>query len=132
MAGVLYLFRLFVYHAENLGNRQIHDLLLVMEGRLMKYITRPAMVISWIAGLAIALQMPSIVSGHWFYIKLFFVIALTFTSEKGGGYVRKFRAYAMDEQKQKLLPSSKRFRFYNEIPTVLMLIIVALVVFKPF
>jgi putative membrane protein len=132
MAGILYLYRLFVYHAENLGKAEIHNLLTVMESRLMKYITRPAMIVTWIAGFAMVFLNPSIAAGHWFSTKFILVFILTFSSEKGGGYVRKFAKHGMEQNASELLPSSKKFRIYNEVPTILMLIIVALVVFKPF
>lgn len=132
MAGVLYLYRLFVYHSENLGKKDIHELLCTMEHRLMKYITRPAMIVTWIAGLAMIYVTPSIASGKWFPIKFFLVLALTFSSEKGGAFVRKFKKYGLESNASELLPTSKKFRILNEVPTILMIIIVALVVFKPF
>ena len=132
MAGVLYLYRLFVYHSENLGRKETHDLLSVMEMRLMKYITRPAMIVTWIAGLAMVFTLPSIAAGGWFGLKFVLVLALTFSSEKGGAYVKKFAKYAMEPNAAELLPSSKKFRVLNEVPTILMIVIVALVIFKPF
>ena len=132
MAGVLYLYRLFVYHAENLGKKEIHDLLTVMERRLMTYITRPAMAVTWAAGLTMVFQNTAIAKGGWFATKFILVLFLTFASEKGGAYVRKFAEHAMKPDAAELLPTSKKFRVLNEVPTILMIVIVALVVFKPF
>lgn len=132
MAGVLYLYRLFVYHAENLGKQESHDLLTIMENRLMRYITRPAMIVTWIAGLAMVFHTPAVAAGGWFGVKFLLVLGLTFSSEKGGAYVKKFAAHGMDEDAANILPTSKKFRMLNEVPTVLMIIIVGLVIFKPF
>ena len=132
MAGVLYLYRLFVYHTENLGKQEIHELLTVMETRLMKYITRPAMIVTWVAGLAMVFLIPQVAAGGWFGLKFILVLALTFSSEKGGAYVKKLAKYGMSEDAAQHIPSSKKFRVLNEVPTVLMIIIVALVIFKPF
>lgn len=98
----------------------------------MKYITRPAMIVTWIAGLAMVFVLPSIAKGGWFGVKFILVFALTFASEKAGGYCRKFAKHGLEPEGSKALPSSKTFRYLNEVPTVLMLIIVALVIFKPF
>ena len=132
MAGVLYLYRLFVYHTENLGKQEIHELLTVMETRLMKYITRPAMIVTWVAGLAMVFLIPQAAAGGWFGLKFILVLALTFSSEKGGAYVKKLAKYGMSEDASQHIPSSKKFRILNEVPTVLMIVIVALVIFKPF
>ena len=132
MAGILYLYRLFVYHAENIGKKDIHDLLKVMEKRLMKFITRPAMIITWMAGLGMVYLVPSIAQGGWFVTKFLLVIGLTFVSEKAGTYIKKFAVYGLEVGGAEKIPTAKMFRILNEVPTVLMLLIVGLVVFKPF
>ncbi|MEZ4742610.1 MAG: CopD family protein [Bdellovibrionota bacterium] len=127
MCGILYLFRLFVYHSEKgRNNNDIHELLALMEFRLFRYITVPAMAVAWIAGISIIISMPSLASGGWLHGKILFVIALTFITFKAG----KMRKSFADINAQ--VPSSKKLRIMNEVPTILMLIIVALVVFKPF
>jgi putative membrane protein len=127
MAGILYLFRLFIYHAEKgRDDLKIHDLLSLMELRLYKYITVPAMLVAWVAGLGIVATTPSLGAAGWFHAKLLFVIILTITTTKAGKMRRRFAV--MEDP----VPTSKSLRWLNELPTVLMLIIVALVVFKPF
>ncbi len=124
MAGLLYLPRLFVYHAmSTLGSEQ-SETFKTMENKLYRYIMNPAMMITWIAGLALAHQM-----GHlhsiWFVLKFFCVVLLTVAHI----YMKKcMKAFAMDENQK----STKFFRILNEVPTVLMILIVILVILKPF
>ncbi len=127
MAGILYLIRLFVNHVERgRKSKEIHQLLTGMEHRLYKYITIPAMWVSWLAGLGIVYTMPIFASQTWFYLKFIFVVLLTAFTLVSGRLVQRFSA--IDNE----VPGGKKLRFLNEVPTILMMIIVALVIFKPF
>ncbi|MBM4252565.1 MAG: TIGR00701 family protein [Deltaproteobacteria bacterium] len=126
MAGILYLYRLLIYLAERGSNGEIKDLLVLMARRLFKYITVPAAVVSYVAGLGMVAVMPEIAKGHWFGAKFILVLALTHFTVKAGLLVGRFEKGAAN------LPTSKKLRWLNEAPTVLMLVIVYLVLFKPF
>ena len=126
MAGILYLYRLLIYLAERGANSEIKDLLVLMARRLFKYITIPAAVVSYVAGLGMVAVMPEIAKGHWFGAKFILVLALTHFTVKAGLLIGRF------ENGVENLPTSKRLRVLNEAPTVLMLLIVWLVLFKPF
>ena len=126
MAGILYLYRLLIYLAERGANADIKGLLVLMARRLFKYITVPAAAVSYIAGLGMVAVMPAIAKGHWFGLKFILVLGLTHYTVKAGLLIGRFEKGADN------LPSSKRLRVLNEVPTVLMLVIVWLVLFKPF
>jgi putative membrane protein len=124
MAGMLYLPRLFVYHCDaEIGSKQ-SGTFKVMERRLLKAIINPAMVVTWLAGLYLA------VVGHWFaagwlHGKLLLVLLL---SGVHGFFARCVKDFAADRNAR----SQKFYRYINEVPTVLMIGIVVLVVVKPF
>jgi putative membrane protein len=124
MAGMLYLPRLFVYHCEaDVGSMQ-SETFKVMERRLLKAIINPAMILAWLLGLWLAWQ------GGWFkapWLHAKLVLALAMSGVHGilSKYVREFAA---DKRRK----SQKYFRILNEVPTVLMILIVILVVVKPF
>ena len=127
MAGILYLYRLLVYATEKgTANQEIHQLLSLMARRLYRYITMPAMVVSWALGLTMVFINPALASGGWFHVKLLSVILLTGSSHYAGRLVKNY------ETKSKELPPSRRIRFLNEVPTLLMIIIVMMVILKPF
>jgi len=124
MAGMLYLPRLFVYHcAADVGSMQ-SETFKVMERRLLRAIINPAMIVTWVLGLWLAW------SGGWFaapwlHAKLVLVLGMMGVHGILSKYVREFAA---DKR-----PKSQRFfRIINEVPTVLMILIVILVVVKPF
>ena len=125
MAGLLYLPRIFVYHSENSSEKKITEIFKTMEFKLYNYIMMPAMVLSWIFGL---LLISSIgfdqLSNKWLILKIVFVIILTFYHFFLGICLNNFKN---DENKY----SSKFFRVFNEIPTILLILIVFIVVFKP-
>jgi protoporphyrinogen IX oxidase len=124
MAGMLYLPRLFVYHCEaEPGSRQ-SETFKVMERRLLKAIINPAMIATWILGLWLAWDGGWFKAG-WFHGKLALVIAM---SAMHGFFVRWVKDFATDRNRH----SQKFYRWVNEIPTVLMILIVILVVVKPF
>jgi putative membrane protein len=126
MAVLFYLPRLFVYHAENKDNKEFVKIVKIMEKRLFYAIGIPAFVITLISGLSMIFMNPELFKfGRWFHAKLTLVailIAYFFHNE----YVRrKFERDACDR-------SGKFFRMYNEIPTVLLILIVILVIVRPF
>ncbi len=124
MAGMLYLPRLFVYHCEaEPGSRQ-SETFKVMERRLLRAIINPAMVVTWAVGLWLMSAGGFSVSG-WMHAKLLFVVGLT---AMHGMFSRWVRDFASDRNRH----SQKFFRIINEVPTVLMILIVLLVVVKPF
>lgn len=126
MAGLLYLPRLFVYHtAAEKGSAQ-SETFKVMERRLLRGIMNPAMIAAWILGLAL-LAIPGAVdwSDGWIYVKLACVLALSGLHGALSGWRRAFEA---DNNSR----SGRFFRTVNEIPTVLMIVIVVMVVMRPF
>lgn len=127
MAGLLYLFRLFVYHAQyGVTNKDKAELLELMEGKLYRIITIPAMLVSWIMGLSMLHYNTALISQGWFHTKLLCLILLTGVTHYGGALIKKFK------KDIKLAPEHKKLRFINEIPTLLMIIIVFLVIVRPF
>ena len=127
MAGILYLYRLFINHRERgVKSRDNHELLTGMEYRLWRYITFPAMIVSVVAGLAMAGLNTSIASSFWFAAKFAFVLLLIGTTM----YANKLRK--IGAQNPELLPTGTTLRVLNEVPTLLMMLIVAMVIFRPF
>ena len=125
IAGLLYLPRIFVYHAENNAEKNTSEIFKIMERRLMFYIMTPAMILSWFFGIfLILINEISLNSNLWIQAKLFLVVLLTIYHLFLGYYLRKF---ALDENKK----SAKFFRIINEIPTVLLILIIFVIVYKP-
>jgi len=128
MAGLLYLPRIFVYHSEAVQNNKSEDLMetfKVMERRLLVYIMNPAMIVSWIFGVLLihTIGMDSFGS-IWLQLKLAFVIILTIYHFFLFQCLKKF-----DENNNSY--SSRFYRIINEIPTILLIAIILVVVFKP-
>jgi putative membrane protein len=124
MAGLLYLPRLFVYHvAADPGSVQ-SETFKVMERRLLRAIMNPAMIVSWVLGLWLAWQAGWF-KAPWLHAKLLLVVLL---SGVHGILSRHVKDFAADRRRK----SAKFYRVLNEIPTVLMILIVILVVVKPF
>ena len=125
MAGLLYLPRIFVYHVENDNEKNISQTFKIMERRLMFFIMTPAMILSWLFGISLILiNGTSINSSLWVQAKLFLVVLLTIYHCFLGHYLRKF---ALDENEK----SAKFFRIINEIPTVLLILIIFIIIYKP-
>ena len=125
MAGLLYLPRIFVYHVENKDKKEATDIFEVMEKRLFFYIMRPAMILTWIFGLIlIYLNGIEIFSQLWMQIKIVLVILLSGYND----YLGKCLVSLKNNSNTK---SAKFFRIINEIPTVMLIFIVFLVIFKP-
>ena len=125
MAGLLYLPRIFVYHVENNKKKQATDIFEVMEKRLYFYIMRPAMIFTWLFGIIlIYLNGIELFSQFWVQIKLILVIFLTLFHEYLGKCI-----YSLKNNTN--IKSAKFFRIINEIPTILLIFIVFIVIFKP-
>jgi protoporphyrinogen IX oxidase len=124
MAGTLYLPRLFVYHcAADPGSMQ-SETFKVMERRLLKAIINPAMIVTWVLGLWLAYRGDWF-AAHWLHLKLVLLLGMMGVHGILSKYVREF---ATDKRRK----STKFFRILNEVPTVLMILIVLLAVIKPF
>ena len=123
MAGMLYLPRIFVYHSEKKLDINTYNKFLIMERKLIKIIMNPAMIITWVLGLLLILLNNSLMDA-WLLFKILFVILMSGTH---GFYVHCFKKFYINKNKY----NSRFFRFINEIPTILLIIIVFLVVFQP-
>ena len=125
MAGLLYLPRIFVYHAENSDHRNISDVFKIMEKKLYFYIMTPAMFLSWIFGLLLIHSIGFQQLGQtWMVLKIIFVISLTLYHFYLGKILNQFK---FDQNTH----SHKFYRLINEIPTILLILIVFVVIFKP-
>ena len=125
MAGLLYLPRIFVYHVENKQKKEAADIFEVMERKLFYYIMRPAMILTWIFGLVlIYLNGVEIFSQLWMQIKTVLVILLSAYND----YLGKCLISLKNNSNTR---SSKFFRVINEVPTIMLILIVFLVIFKP-
>ena len=124
MAGLLYLPRIFVYHSESTHFSQ-KETFKVMERKLYNFIMMPAMILSWIFGVLLIHSLGfSIFSELWMQIKGVAIIVLTYYHFYLGKHLRLFALETNDKP-------SKFFRIINEIPTILLIVIVFVVVFKP-
>ena len=124
MAGLLYLPRIFVYHSEN-SNEIVTSVFKTMERKLFYYIMTPAMVLSWLFGLLLISKVGLDQLGAlWLQLKLIFVMILTFYHFYLGFLLNKFK-YDLNSK------SSKFYRYINEIPTLLLILIIFVVIFKP-
>ena len=125
MAGLLYLPRIFVYHVENYQKKETTEIFETMERKLYFYIMRPAMLISWLFGILLIYQIGfESFSQLWLQLKFFFVIILTVYHE----YLGKCLTSLRDGSNSK---TPRFFRIINEIPTILLILIVFIVIFKP-
>ena len=125
MAGLLYLPRIFVYHTENNSEEKVSEIFKTMEKKLYFYIMTPAMTLSWIFGLLLIHSIGFQQLGQkWMLLKLLFVVILTFYHFYLGKLLSQFKA---NNNKH----SHKFYRYINEIPTVLLILIIFVVIFKP-
>ena len=128
MVGLLYLPRIFVYHSEAVQNNKSEDLMSsfkILERRLFVYIMNPAMIVSWIFGILLIYSTDiDNLSNFWLQLKLLLVVVLTIYHFFLFQCLRKFT-------KNSNSYSSKFYRIINEIPTILLIIIIFIVVFKP-
>ena len=125
MAGLLYLPRIFVYHSQNNLKPIITEIFKVMEKKLFFYIMTPAMILSWLFGLLLIHEIGFEQLGQkWMILKLIFVVILTLYHSYLGRILGQFKS---DQNKH----SHKYYRFINEIPTLLLILIIFVVIFKP-
>ena len=125
MAGLLYLPRIFVYHSENIEKPIVTEVFKVMEKKLFFYIMTPAMALSWIFGLILIHEIGFQQLGQkWMILKLLFVTTLTLYHFYLGKTLNRFK---FDQNTH----SHKFYRLINEIPTILLILIVFVVIFKP-
>ena len=125
MAGLLYLPRIFVYHAENNSETKISEVFKIMEKKLFFYIMTPAMILSWLFGLLLIHSLGFQQLGQkWMLLKIIFVLILTFYHFYLGNILNQFRT---NNNKN----SHKFYRYINEIPTILLILIIFVVIFKP-
>ena len=125
MAGLLYLPRIFVYHTENIDSKKTSEIFKLMERRLFNYIMMPAMILTWFFGILLIGSLGlNVFYELWFILKVALVLLLTHYHFYLGKCVRLFG----NNQNTK---SSKFFRIINEVPTIFLILIVFIVVFKP-
>ena len=124
MAGLLYLPRIFVYHSETHDTSQ-KTVFKIMEKRLYNYIMMPAMMLSWLFGILLIHSLGfSVFAELWMQIKIVSVVIMTYYHFTLGKYLNDF---AIDNNQK----TSKFFRIYNEIPTVILIVVIFVVIFKP-
>ena len=125
MAGLLYLPRIFVYHTENNSDEKVSEIFKVMEKKLYFYIMTPAMTLSWLFGLLLIYSIGFQQLGQtWMLLKLLFVVILTLYHFYLGKLLDQFKS----NNNQR---SHKFYRYINEIPTILLILIIFVVIFKP-
>jgi protoporphyrinogen IX oxidase len=126
MAGLLYLPRLFVYHCKAQLGSSASETFKVMEEKLVRIIMTPAMIVAWICGVVMIAHSPDLLkSGWWLPVKLLFVVGLTVIHFMMNGWRRDF---AHDSNHR----SERFFRIANELPTLAMIVIVVMVIVRPF
>ena len=125
MAGLLYLPRIFVYHVESSKDKNTSSIFKTMERKLYFYIMTPAMILTWVFGLILISSLGfEVIYATWIKLKLLLIILLTLYHF----YLSKLLS---DFNLDKNTKSSKFFRIINEVPTILLILIVFIVVFKP-
>ena len=125
MVGLLYLPRIFVYHVENSEKKEATSIFETMERRLYFYIMRPAMIATWLFGVVlIYINGLDIFSQLWMHIKLTLVIFLTIYHEYLGICLKSLKLKTNTK-------TSKFFRIINEVPTIILIFIIFIVIFKP-
>ena len=124
MAGLLYLPRIFVYHSEASHESQ-KDIFKIMERRLYNYIMMPAMLLSWLFGVLLIHSLGfSVFTEFWMQIKTVLVVVLTFYHFLLGKYLNDF---AIENNSR----TSRFYRIINEVPTIILIVVVFVVIFKP-
>ena len=125
MAGLLYLPRIFVYHVENFEKKEATEIFEIMERKLYFYIMRPAMLATWLFGvILIYINGLDVFSQLWMHIKLALVIFLTIYHEYLGICLKSLKLKTNTK-------TPKFFRIINEVPTVILILIIFIVIFKP-
>jgi putative membrane protein len=125
MAGMLYLPRLYVYHADAEKGSELSETLKIMERRLLRIIVNPAMIATWVFGSCMVAGNPGLLGDGWFHVKITAAFVLSWFH----GFLSKTRKiFLRDENKR----PAKFYRLINEVPSLLMIIIVIMVIVKPF
>jgi len=126
MAGILYLPRLYVYHVQNINSPELINVFLIMEGKLIKFIINPSLILTIFFGILLVLISDSTIFNQiWFWIKLFALILMFIN------YL--FLMFCYNRLRKNYVDFNEKFyRLINEIPAILMVIIVIMVVIKPF
>jgi protoporphyrinogen IX oxidase len=126
MSGILYLPRLFVYHCETEPGSAASERFKVMESRLLRQIVTPAMIATWVLGLALALT-PGVIDWHagWWHVKLLSVLGLS-------GFTGALSRWRRDFLEDRNTRSQRFYRIANEVPTLLMIVAVLMVIVRPF
>ncbi len=125
MAGMLYLPRLFVYHADAEKGSEKSETFKVMERRLLRAIMNPAMCAVWLFGILMLIANPGLFSMGWMQVKLGCIVMMTVIHHIYGRWRKTFER---DENQR----SAKYYRMWNEIPTILMIVIVIMAIVEPF
>ena len=125
MSGMLYLPRLFVYHTETVVGSPESERFKIMERKLLRMIINPAMIAAWFFGLLQIWLIPGILEEHWLHAKLALVIVMSGLHGYFATCMKKFARDANDK-------SARFYRILNEVPAVLMALIVILVIVQPF
>lgn len=125
MAGLLYLPRLFVYHAQEEAGSKTSETLKTMERKLLKYIMNPASIAAWVFGGLMLWANPALFQNGWMHAKLTCVVAMTAVHHV---YAIWYKKFGRDENTK----SHVFYRYWNEVPTILMIIIVIMAVVEPF
>ena len=125
MVGLLYLPRIFVYHSENKDHKNTSKTFKTMEKKLFNYIMMPAMILTWLFGIILIYIIGFEALSHlWLQIKLILVVLISIYNEYLGKCLKALKSRTNAK-------SPKFFRIINEIPTVLLIFIVFIVIFKP-
>lgn len=125
MAGMLYLPRLFVYHADAEPGSEKSEIFKIMERRLLRFILNPAMIAAWIFGLLMLWANPTLLQAGWMHAKLGCIFFMT-------GVHHVFARWRKTFDADKNTRPAKFYRIWNEVPTVLMIVIVIMAVVEPF
>ena len=127
LAGMLYLPRIFVYHCNQSNSKDTNAVFSLMEKRLLKYIMNPAMILTWVFGALMTLHAEFSINilSLWFIIKIVCVVLMS-------GFHGYFSYCCKQLEKDNSFKSSKFFRIVNEVPTILMIIIIFMVVMRPY
>lgn len=125
MAGMLYLPRLYVYHCAAAAGSELSETLKIMEHRLLRFIINPAMIVTWLVGLLMLHANPALIQNPWMHVKLTCLVGMQIAH---ACFARWRKNFAADKNTH----SQKFYRIANEVPTVLMIIIVIMVIVRPF
>lgn len=125
MAGLFYLPRLYVYHADAAIGSELSETLKIMERRLLRAIMNPAMIATYVFGIWLLVLIPEFLQEGWFHVKLACLVIMTGFH----GYLARWRRVFADDANTR---DHRFYRIANEVPTVLLIVIVIMVVVKPF